>query len=266
MLERKDKEMLLRMMNSRDEAKKEWLKNYLNGELQSMMAADKYDLTSHIKSQAADLEKLAKVVERLTQNAQELGSRFNQAEDNLRVMEDEAQQYYDERQGMEEGLQNFDLEASGIKDQIAAKREELKYRDSVIDTLTEDITMRDAEIERLSSILNEKDSELAEIEDRIRAAMGPIPSIAKGGIGSIYTASKGDAVDEYLAKYINMMQCQVPIKRLGNGYYLFGTRKIFAKIMNGKLVIRVGGGYMVIEEFIATYADQEINRCKLLEA
>lgn len=58
----------------------------------------------------------------------------------------------------------------------------------------------------------------------------------------------------------------MPIKRLGNGYYLFGTRKIFAKIMNGKLVIRVGGGYMVIEEFIATYADQEINRCKLLEA
>jgi hypothetical protein len=36
--------------------------------------------------------------------------------------------------------------------------------------------------------------------------------------------------------------------------------------MNGKLVIRVGGGYMVIEEFIANYADQEINRCKLLES
>jgi hypothetical protein len=54
----------------------------------------------------------------------------------------------------------------------------------------------------------------------------------------------------------------VPIKRLGNGYYYFGTRKIFAKIMNGKLVIRVGGGYMVIEEFIANYADQELARCK----
>ena len=36
--------------------------------------------------------------------------------------------------------------------------------------------------------------------------------------------------------------------------------------MNGKLVIRVGGGYMIIEEFISTYADIEINRCKLIEA
>lgn len=71
---------------------------------------------------------------------------------------------------------------------------------------------------------------------------------------------KGDLVDELLAKYINMSQCPVPIKRIGNGYYLFGTKKIFAKIMNGKLVIRVGGGYMVIEEFIATYADVELKR------
>jgi TfoX/Sxy family transcriptional regulator of competence genes len=52
-----------------------------------------------------------------------------------------------------------------------------------------------------------------------------------------------------------MSNCPVPIKRLGNGYYLFGSKKIFAKIMNGKLVIRVGGGFMVIEEFIAAYAD-----------
>lgn len=28
--------------------------------------------------------------------------------------------------------------------------------------------------------------------------------------------------------------------------------------MNGKLVIRVGGGYMIIEEFIATYGDSEM--------
>lgn len=52
----------------------------------------------------------------------------------------------------------------------------------------------------------------------------------------------------------------MPIKRLGNGYYIFGTRKIYAKILNGKLVIRVGGGYMIIEEFINTYAEQELTK------
>ena len=66
---------------------------------------------------------------------------------------------------------------------------------------------------------------------------------------------KGDLLDEMLGQYINQANCPVPIKKLGNGYYIFGTRKIYAKILNGKLVIRVGGGYMVIEEFISTYAD-----------
>lgn len=40
------------------------------------------------------------------------------------------------------------------------------------------------------------------------------------------------------------------IERLGGGYYMFGTKKIFCKIINGKLVVRVGGGYMGMEEFM----------------
>lgn len=82
----------------------------------------------------------------------------------------------------------------------------------------------------------------------------------------VYHASGGDEVDELLAKYINLANCPVPIKRLGNGYYLFGTRKIFAKIMNQKLVIRVGGGWMMIEEFIQTYAEVELNKIEAMKA
>jgi len=73
-----------------------------------------------------------------------------------------------------------------------------------------------------------------------------------------YKPVHGDLLDEMLGQYINKSGCPVPIKKLGDGYYLFGTKKIFAKILNGKLVIRVGGGYMVIEEFISTYAEKEM--------
>ncbi len=75
-----------------------------------------------------------------------------------------------------------------------------------------------------------------------------------------YVAKKKDPVDQLLADFINDTGCQVPIRRLGNGYYFFGSKKIYAKIMNGKLVIRVGGGYMSIEEFVSHYAQQELNR------
>lgn len=35
--------------------------------------------------------------------------------------------------------------------------------------------------------------------------------------------------------------------------------------MNGRLVIRVGGGYMVIDEFIATYAEVELQKMRARE-
>ena len=50
MIERKDKEVVLKMLKGRDFAKKDWLKNFLSGELSIMLETDKYDLESHIQS------------------------------------------------------------------------------------------------------------------------------------------------------------------------------------------------------------------------
>lgn len=45
---------------------------------------------------------------------------------------------------------------------------------------------------------------------------------------------------------------------------MFGTKAIMAKVINGKLVIRVGGGYMAAEEFINQYGPMEM--AKMMEA
>ena len=64
-------------------------------------------------------------------------------------------------------------------------------------------------------------------------------------------------MDEMLANVVNIKGCQIPISRLGDGHYMFGSKKIFTRIMNNKLVVRVGGGFMSMDEFIATYAESE---------
>ncbi len=74
----------------------------------------------------------------------------------------------------------------------------------------------------------------------------------------LYKAVVGDVVDELFADYINRLGCPVPVKRTGQSNYMFGTKKISAKIINGRLVIRVGGGYMGIEEFMMYYGQQEL--------
>lgn len=47
------------------------------------------------------------------------------------------------------------------------------------------------------------------------------------------------------------------LRRISPGNYMLGNRQIISKIMHGKLVIRVGGGYMLIDEFIKQYSHIE---------
>ena len=119
--------------------------------------------------------------------------------------------------------------------------------DRKIELLSEQIRQKDAEIDQMHRGLAERDARLGQLMAEFGKQPEPV---------SDYKAVRGDEVDEMLANYLT--DCPVPVKRLGGGFYLFGTRKIFAKIMNGKLVVRVGGGYMIITEFITSYSEAEI--------
>lgn len=75
---------------------------------------------------------------------------------------------------------------------------------------------------------------------------------------------KGDKVDELMQQHLQANNCSVKVVRTGPGKYLFGSKNIMAKVINGKLVIRVGGGYMGADEFIQQYGPMEM--AKVLDA
>ena len=89
-----------------------------------------------------------------------------------------------------------------------------------------------------------------ELEDKYAALKRDLSAVKAH---KCYKSVKGDQVDELFGHHLNKCNCGVHVKRLGPGKYLFGTRQILAKIINGKLVIRVGGGYMSADEFIEQY-------------
>ena len=72
-----------------------------------------------------------------------------------------------------------------------------------------------------------------------------------------YRAVKGDSIDEMLASVLSIKNCEIPISRIGEGWYMFGSKKIYTKITNNKLICCVGGGYMNMDEFISQYAESE---------
>jgi hypothetical protein len=161
------------------------------------------------------------------------------------------------KEGRERKLKEIEdlLQQISDKDEeIERLKEEIQKRLERIDELNGLIDERNLRIDDLKAQIKDKDKKIKELEMKCKGVKKPIK----------FKPIKGDEIDQMLADFLASFDCSVPIKKIGDGYYMFGTRKIYAKIMNGKLVIRVGGGYMIIEEFIATYADQELAKMQML--
>ena len=68
-----------------------------------------------------------------------------------------------------------------------------------------------------------------------------------------YRAVKGDLVDELVEQNLTELESTLPIRRLGDGYYLFGTKKIYVKVHKGRLLTKSGGGFQDFIEFFETH-------------
>ena len=121
-----------------------------------------------------------------------------------------------------------------------------KYRQRIHDMLK---TLRN---------INQKRRELEEKYASLKRDLNVVKEV------KLYKAVKGDAIDELWCYHLNLHQLDLPVKRISAGKYLFGSKNIMAKIINGKLVIRVGGGYMSADEFIEQYGKIEL--MKLMKA
>ena len=59
-------------------------------------------------------------------------------------------------------------------------------------------------------------------------------------------------------EHLNKHGIELDVNRISPGNYTFGSRNINTKILNDKLLIRVGGGYMSADEFIEHYGQIEM--------
>lgn len=58
-----------------------------------------------------------------------------------------------------------------------------------------------------------------------------------------------DVVDQMIHDFTMRKATGLRIEKISNNNYMFGTKKIYAKVNNGILLVRVGGGFMDIESF-----------------
>lgn len=80
----------------------------------------------------------------------------------------------------------------------------------------------------------------------------------------VYIPLKTDNVDHKLAEFLNNYpernKLRIMFLRESDGVYRFGTKRVAIKCENNQIKIRVGGGYLSIEEFIDQYTPIEFEK------
>lgn len=110
-----------------------------------------------------------------------------------------------------------------------------------------------SQVEKLEQMIESVERKEEELHS-LKGTMGN----AKKRIG-LYVPANEDPVDMALAEYLNSREDPVQVKfiRQEGGNYTFGSKRIYIKLENGKMLVRVRGGFTSIEEFINIYSSSE---------
>ena len=79
---------------------------------------------------------------------------------------------------------------------------------------------------------------------------------------AVYIPVKSDAIDAKLAEYINNYpdrnKLKIMFMRESAGVYEFGSKRVMVKVERDKIQIKVGGGYLSIDEFLDQHTPVEL--------
>ena len=75
---------------------------------------------------------------------------------------------------------------------------------------------------------------------------------------AVYIAHKNDRIDLVLGNFLNRYperkKMNIMFLRESEGVYQFGQKRVYIKVEKGdKILVRVGGGFMNIQDFITQY-------------
>ena len=81
---------------------------------------------------------------------------------------------------------------------------------------------------------------------------------------AVYIPFKDDYTDKRLAEYINnypdRQKLKIMFMRESEGVYEFGSKKVYVRVDKDKINVRVGGGFLSIDEFLDQYTPAELEK------
>jgi hypothetical protein len=194
--------------------------------------------------------------ERISEN-ESLQVSINVTKENLREMKE----LYERTSSIEQSFLNTKKRLLFAYENKEHTVREMKYLSDLILHLTSCYTSAHRSFNKANSLLEQKTCEVITIHNALEELKKKYP---------VYFSVKEDPLDLALGNYLNGRDVglAVPFIREGGGVYFFGTRKVLVNYERGKLTVKVGGGFLPIEEFIHAYSDIELekftNKCQEL--
>ncbi len=194
------------------------------------------------------------VIKNLTNENLELNSRMNALEQLLCAKEDQDAKIDQLQQAYHKLNQNKDKYKNDLEictNYLLEVEEKCQEAQKTSLELLQQLKEREEEIERLHDMI----TQLQENNNYVPPDL------------FVYHPVKDDLVDKRLAEYINTapakLRNNMRFEREAEGIYKYGKKRVFMKIEKDQIIIRVGGGYLTIEEFIEQYCDSDTNKKKL---
>jgi hypothetical protein len=172
---------------------------------------------------------------------------------------------------MKEQLIILKAEKQTTLEEIAKNRKELTDLYAQLNARKATVDKKDHTIAELEALIDEKYNQIEGLEQDIEMKNLLISDLERELAMLLnkkvepvrprfqfYVPVKGDVIDEKLAEYINEYGSPVPWKRISEGNYTYGSKKVNVKYMRMHLIVKVGGGSMMVEEFVANYEDIEL--------
>ena len=213
-----------------------------------------------IISQDKDIE-----IERLQTTCQSLNNRLRILEDRRadnEVLKKRLAESEQIRMTQEQKINQLQEENGTLRSDMKILMEQKTKLQNELENATDYIINMEEKVYKSNKISLELLKQLKDAEIEIQSLQQYIVDL-KQRI-AVYIPMKDDQVDRKLAEFINnypeRSKLKIMFMRESEGVYQFGTKRVAVKVEKDNIKIRVGGGYLSLDEFLDQYTPVELEK------
>lgn len=223
---------------------------------------------ANFTSMSEEINKTRDLLKESDQNKKDLQgfiSKFQKKMQNLEKKTEELPALRAENQTLQLSIKTLTDKLKDF-DKFRETEEKLNSHITVLNNTVSSLKLEIVELRKTNKFLTEENVHYKEIIDKSRASttkqdydtpdLTENPKQAPVRVSNTSREERLDNIDKALRDYMKDSGLVNPFNKIGEGVYQYGTKKISLSLKNGMPVIRVGGGYMFIDEFLKIYNGQ----------